>query len=247
MASTSLTPEDYKVLEATRLRLLQISSGIGTLKANVFNSNPLPSLESLRNHADVLQGNIQSLLDITLPMSETFSRIAVHPATNFPGRTQEMILLQLLRKKAEPDVATAMDEGRKIFTGLTQASDPSGATAGAGGMPSATGKGPEELETIWQSTRDFCQQRIMEYVTEEANDMFTEEERQRGVENVRTGLKRSLEDEDDEDEDEEGDDDVMEIDRPPPPPAPAVVTQEVEGAALENVMRLATRGELVSR
>ncbi|KAI0880057.1 mediator of RNA polymerase II transcription complex subunit 8-domain-containing protein [Annulohypoxylon maeteangense] len=243
MESSALTPEDYKALEATRLRLMQISSAIGTLKANVLSSNPLPNLESLQNHADILQGKIQSVLSVMMPMADTFNRIVVHPSTNFPGRTQEQILLQLLRKKPEPDVATAMGEGRKIFAGLTQASDPSDAHANA---ETGSGKGVEELEAVWASTREFFQNRLAEYVQGEGDDMFTEEERARGVENVRTGLKRSLLEDEDEEEDD-SDDDVMEIDRPPPPPAPGVATQEVDGAALESVMRFAARGEFVSR
>ncbi|KAI2467071.1 mediator complex, subunit Med8 [Annulohypoxylon bovei var. microspora] len=243
MEPFGLAPEDYKALETTRLRLMQISSGLGTLKASVLASNSLPNLESLQNHADILQGKIQSVLGITMPMAETFSRIMVHPSTNFPGRTQESILLQLLRKKPEPDIATAMEEGRKIFAGLTQTSDQSDAhpNASTGG-----GKGAEELEAAWESAREFCQDRLSEYVRGEGDDMFTEEERERGIENVRTGLKRSLLEDEEEDEDE-SDDDVMEIDRPLPPPAPAVATQEVEGAALESVMRFAARGQNVAR
>ncbi|KAI1415092.1 mediator of RNA polymerase II transcription complex subunit 8-domain-containing protein [Hypoxylon sp. FL1857] len=253
MATLDLTKEEYRALETTRLRLMQITSSIAGLKADVFASNPLPNLESLQNHADILESKIQSVVDMTSSMSEVFSRVAVHPSTNFPGRTQEMILLQLLRKKPEPDVATTMDEGRKLYAGLIEAADPSGtATSGAergGGIVTTTGKGPEEeLEGIWDSTRGFFEQRIMDYVTNEGDDMFTEEERERGIENVRTGLKRVFDDEEDEDEDEEeGDDDVMEIDRPPPPPAPGIATQEVEGAPLENIMRIAARGELIPR
>ncbi|KAI0839299.1 mediator of RNA polymerase II transcription complex subunit 8-domain-containing protein [Hypoxylon sp. FL0890] len=255
MATLDLTREEYKALETTRLRLMQITSGIAGLKADVFASNPLPNLESLQNHADILESKIQSVVDITSSMAEVFSRVAVHPSTNFPGRTQEMILLQLLRKKPEPDVATTMDEGRKLYAGLITATDPSSGTAGGSGrggvggeILKSTGKGPEEeLESIWDLTRGFCEQRIRDYVTNEADDMFTEEERERGIENVRTGLKRVFDDEeeDEDEEEEEGDDDVMEIDRPPPPPAPGIATQEVEGAPLENIMRFAARGEFV--
>lgn len=44
MESANLTQDDYKALEATRLRLMQVSSAIGTLKASVLSSNPLPNL-----------------------------------------------------------------------------------------------------------------------------------------------------------------------------------------------------------
>ncbi|KAI0853504.1 mediator complex, subunit Med8 [Daldinia vernicosa] len=251
MASLNLTQDEFRAIEQTRQRLSQISSSIASLKSDVFINNPLPSLESLQTHTEVLQSMIQSLLSVTSPAAEIFSRIAVHPSTNFPGRTQEMILQRLLRKKPEPDIATSMDEGRNMVAAFV--SPP--ASQGLIGAGTGVERGPEEeLENIWNSVRDFCEERMRDYVINEGDDMFTEEERERGVENVRTGLKRSLEDEEEDEDDEEGggknegqDDDVMIIDRPPPPPAPAVVTQEIEGAALENIMRFATRGEFVTR
>lgn len=45
--------------------------------------------------------------------------------------------------------------------------------------------------------------RIAEYVLEEADDPYTAEEREAGVETVRTGLKRDLEEDDEEDEEED--------------------------------------------
>ncbi|KAI1479134.1 hypothetical protein K445DRAFT_18906 [Daldinia sp. EC12] len=253
MASLNLTQDEFRAIEQTRQRLSQISSSIASLKSDVFISNPLPNLESLQTHTEVLQSMIQSLISVTSPAAEIFSRIAVHPSTNYPGRTQEMVLQRLLRKKPEPDIATSMDEGRNLVAALTPHSDSQGLT----GTSTSPAKGPEEeLESIWNSVRDFCEERMRDYVINEGDDMFTEEERERGIENVRTGLRRSLEDdEEEEDEEEEGvgganedeDDDVMIIDRPPPPPAPSVSTQEVEGALLENIMRFAARGEFVTR
>ncbi|KAI1464395.1 mediator complex, subunit Med8 [Daldinia caldariorum] len=255
MASLNLTQDEFRAIEQTRQRLSQISSSIASLKSDVFLSNPLPNLESLQTHTEVIQSMIQSLISVTSPAAETFSRIAVHPSTNFPGRTQEMVLQRLLRKKPEPDIATSMDEGRNMVAALT--SQPASQDITTGASSPGAAKGPEEeLEKIWNAVRDFCEERMRDYVLNEGDDMFTEEERERGIENVRTGLRRSLDDEEEEeDEDEEGggganedqDDDVMIIDRPPPPPAPSVSTQEVEGAALENIMRFAARGEIVTR
>ncbi|KAI1077317.1 mediator of RNA polymerase II transcription complex subunit 8-domain-containing protein [Whalleya microplaca] len=268
MASLDLEPDQLKAVEQTRQRLSQISSSIGSVKADVYASNPLPSLDSLQASADILQHNVRTLLELASQHSDLFSRLAVHPSTNFPGRTQENILLQLLRKKPEPDIASAQDEGRKIVAALmrntttttttTTASAPGfrgeeQGDAAEGAMPI---DGPiRELEDIWVAARDFCNERIMDYAMNEEGDPFTEAEHEAGIEHVRTGLRRTFyedEDEEDEDEGEDGedgrdsdDDDVMVIDRPPPPPAPAVATQEVEGAAVDNVMRFAARGEFV--
>lgn len=212
--------------------------------------------DSLQASADILQRNMESLISVTSERSELFSRIAVHPSTNYPGRTQEHILLQLLRKKPEPEIATAIDEGRKMVIGSSDGGlSAAGITQGIGaitglgtrdnnGGGNGMAQGSEkEIQATWEAARTFCTSRLMEYVQNEADDPFTEEERQLGIENVRTGLKRSLDDDEGDDEDE--DEDVMVIDRPPPPPAPGVVTQDVEGTMVENIMRLAARGETV--
>ncbi|KAI0910355.1 choline sulfatase [Ustulina deusta] len=244
--------EELKAVEQTRQRLSQLSSSLNSLKNDVFLSNPLPNLDSLQASADILNHNVHAILEILAQNNSLFSRVAVHPSTNFPGRTQENILLQLLRKKPEPDVEAAMDEGRKTLASMT--------CPGYARSDNTTNLNKEKenaLGDIWGTTRNACQERIAEYVMNEEGDSFTAEEHEIGIEKVRTGLQRSFddeyEDEDDEMEEDEVDGvltggnaepDLMIIDRPPPPPAPAVSTQDVDGATLETIMRLATRGRL---
>ena len=74
----------------------------------------------------------------------------------------------------------------------------------------ATPEGINALQDVWLDLRDWTGSRIAMYVAEEAGDVYTKEEREMGVENVRTGLKRDLEEsdeEDDGDEDEDEDED----------------------------------------
>ena len=111
--------------------------------------------------------------------------MAVHPSPNFPGRTQENALGQLLRKKLEPDVEELVAKGREPAA-------------------EATPEGLERMQQVWDDARRWVQQRIAQYVGEEAGNVYTKEEREMGVENVRTGLRRDLE-EYSEDEEEEGD------------------------------------------
>ncbi|KXJ86243.1 mediator of RNA polymerase II transcription complex subunit 8-domain-containing protein [Microdochium bolleyi] len=292
MASLNLSQDELKAVEQSRQRLSQLSNSIGSLKNDVMHQYPLPPLESLQASADILQHNLRTLLDIVTQHNDLFTRVAVHPSTNYPGRTQESILFQLLRKKADPDVANSMDEGRKTLANLahvgTAASDKSNkntmqlsvdpnAEQDAAVMARIEAQ-EAELEGIWSAAQQACGKRVMQYAQFEDNDPYTAEEREIGVENVRTGLRRPLEsddeDEDDED-DEDGDgdgsglggnnnqaggggaqqhdgmrrtsggdnDDLMIIDRPPPPPAPAVKAHDVEGAALESILRFGARGE----
>ncbi|RYP55982.1 hypothetical protein DL771_012215 [Monosporascus sp. 5C6A] len=251
MASLNLSQEELKAVEQSRQRLMQLSSSIGSLKASVYNSNPLPNLDSLQASADILQHNLRYLLDILTQHSDLFSRVAVHPSTNFPGRTQEGILLQLLRKKPEPDVAAAMDEGRERLEAVSSVV-PTAASSGDPGpdpdSPAAArarrAQTTARLEETWEAARKACMARVMRYATEEDDDPYTEEERAMGVENVRTGLRRPPDDPyADEDEDKEGegreDGDVIVVDVPHPPPG-------AEGASLENIMRLSARGEFVA-
>ncbi|TGJ80858.1 hypothetical protein E0Z10_g7902 [Xylaria hypoxylon] len=252
MSSLGLSPEELKAVEQTRQRLSQLSSSLNSLKNDVFISNPLPNLDSLQASADILNHNVHAILEILAQNNTLFGRVAVHPSTNFPGRTQENILLQLLRKKPEPDVEAAMDEGRN-----TLASMPWLGQTRSGTTTNQEKDKENAFEDIWGTTRNSCQVRIAEYVMNEESDSFTTEEHEFGIEHVRTGLQRSFDDEyeDDDDDMEEdeadgaatrgnSDPDLMIIDRPPPPPAPAVSTQEIDGATLETVMRLATRGRL---
>ncbi|KAI0410097.1 mediator of RNA polymerase II transcription complex subunit 8-domain-containing protein [Xylaria palmicola] len=255
MSSLGLSQDELKAVEQTRQRLSHLSASLASLKNDVVFSNPLPNLDSLQASADILNHNVHAILEVLAQNNDLFSRVAVHPSTNFPGRTQENILLQLLRKKPEPDVAAAMEEGSRALADLPL---PAGTTVTAAAANNQDGEKEKALEEVWGATRAACQERIAEYVMHEESDSYTAAEREMGVEHVRTGLRRSLDDDDDESEDEEDDDmegyegggaptadaDVMIIDRPPPPPAPAISTQEVEGAMPETVLRIATRGRL---
>lgn len=118
--------------------------------------------------------------------------MALHPSPNFPGRTQEGILTQLLRKKLEPDVEELVDQGRDTARIVSP-------------------EGLAMLQEVWEECRNWAKERVMKYAREEADDVYTKEEREMGVENVRTGLKKDLEqDEDDESEgdEDEGDEDM---------------------------------------
>lgn len=148
------------------------------------------SSSSLQASAQILQRNLQTVLDSLSENSELFSRIAIHPSTNYPGRTQENILTQLLRKKLEPDVEELVAQGQETAR-------------------LATPEGVAELQGIWDELREWTHGRIATYVREEAGEIYTKEEQEMGTESVRTGLRKDLDEESDgEDEDEEDEDNV---------------------------------------
>ncbi|KAM0430526.1 hypothetical protein ACHAPT_005875 [Fusarium lateritium] len=207
----TLDDDELKVLEQTLSKLAQLSSSIQSLKGDLMRSNPLPPASSLQASTQILQRNLQTVLDSLNENSELFSRMAIHPSPNYPGRTQENVLTQLLRKKLEPDVEELVIEGREVAR-------------------LATPEGINDLQDIWHELRQWTIDRVTAYVRDEASDVYTAEERAAGVENVRTGLRRDLEDED-EDEDEEDDEDE------------GAAQQRVRGAEPETLLWFATRGD----
>ena len=148
-----------------------------------------PNRDSLHASAQILHRNLATVLECLSENAELFTRIAIHPSTNFPGRAQEGVLTQLLRKKLEPDVEELVEQGRET-------------------AQRATPQGLAALQAIWDELRAWTQTRIADYVRDEAGDAYTKEERARGTETVRTGLRRDIED--DEDEDEEDDEEEEE-------------------------------------
>lgn len=90
-----------------------------------------------------------------------------------------------------------------------EGSDPEG----SGGDDEADGDRVNEplgVGDVWVDSQRWCREQLARFAEEFGEDLYTAEERALGVENVRTGLRRSLEEEeesDEEEEDDEGDDD----------------------------------------
>lgn len=146
--------------------------------------------ESIQTSASILGNNINSIVEHLARNADVLNRTVAYPSTNYPGRTQEGLLGQLLRKKLEPQVETWVGEGR----GVQEGED--------------VGEGAEEL---WAWGREWIGQRVATYILEEAGDSYTVEEREGGVENVRVGLRRKMEDEESEEGDEEMEDVGVEV------------------------------------
>ncbi|KAK7223843.1 hypothetical protein V2G26_011846 [Clonostachys chloroleuca] len=194
MATLGLDDDELKSVEQMVSRISQLSSSINSLKHDLLRSAPLPlRASSFQASAQILQRNLQTILDSITENSELFSQMALHPSTNYPGRTQEGLLSMLLRSKLEPQMEERVSQGLET-------------------AHRATPEGIAVLQEVWDECRRWTQQRIAEYVSEEADDVYTKQERDAGVENVRTGLRRELE-EDESDEDEEGEDEDEADDR----------------------------------
>ncbi|KAH7395966.1 mediator complex, subunit Med8 [Cadophora sp. MPI-SDFR-AT-0126] len=144
-------------------------------------------LNSLQTSASILASNIESLASLLSTNSDLLSKTVVYPSTNYPGRTQEAVLTQLLRKKLEPGVETWVEEARTTQANAAEA-----------------GINEKDENALLEWVMDWMGPRIHKYVEEEDQGDYTLEERELGRENVNTGLRRKLaEDETDEEEDEE--------------------------------------------
>lgn len=64
---------------------------------------------------------------------------------------------------------------------------------------------PLGVGDVWVDSLRWCREQLARFAEEFGEDLYTAEERAMGVENVRTGLKRSLEEESDDEEEEESD------------------------------------------
>lgn len=106
--------------------------------------------------------------------AELYNRTVVFPSTNYPGRTQENILGQLLRKKLEPQVENWVEDARRT---------------------AETVEGGEAEDEFLDWASQWLRERIQKYATEEATEDYTAEEKAIGIENVNTGLKSDYEDE----------------------------------------------------
>lgn len=178
--------------------------------------------------SSILSTNIQSVIDHLAANSEVLSRIVAFPSTNFPGRTQEGLLLQLLRKKLEPQVESWVDEGRNLQID------------GTGGVGNQG-----DIEEIWKWAAEWIGPRIREYAMTEAGDEYTAEERESGVDDVNTGLKDD-EESDEEDEDEDEDDEVMggmgQSAKNKRAPEKVITRKDGRVRSKEELLRLATSG-----
>lgn len=147
--------------------------------------------------------------------------MAVFPLETYPGKTQEGLLGQLLRKKLEPEVEDWVAQGRHA--------------AEEAGMGDEDRK--EKMEELWSWAGMAANELARGH---EWGGEFTREEKEKGVENVQTGLMRRRrggvgelgeeeeeeeeeEEDDDDDEEEEAEEDKMEIVQ--------MQTDVIEGAA----------------
>ena len=74
----------------------------------------MPTIASLQSYANILVQTTTSITSHLSTHADLLATMVAYPSTNYPGRTQEGLAGQLLRKKLEPNVESWVDEGRAV-------------------------------------------------------------------------------------------------------------------------------------
>ncbi|MCJ1394263.1 mediator of RNA polymerase II transcription subunit 8 [Xylographa bjoerkii] len=214
MSTAALNQQEIKALEQTRQRLSQLSHSLGSLYQQVLHSDPLPpwytpvarakryteadyvhDRASLQSVAAIISQNLATVSQHLSTHQDLFASMVVYPLPDFPGQTQEALLGQLLRKKLEPNVEDWVAEGRH--------------TAGENRLQGVNGTLQQsELQDLWSWAGMAANEEARKHTWGED---FTLEEREMGVENVVTGLRRKLKEDPDESSDDDEDEEAVEF------------------------------------
>ncbi|KAM0717711.1 hypothetical protein Q7P37_007563 [Cladosporium fusiforme] len=215
----SLQPENVRALEQLRLRLHQLSTSLNILKSDLVRQETLPTWDSLQTRAGLLAGDLQQLQTIFDSNRQFLTAAHAYPHASYPGHAHEPVIQQLLRKKAEPSVEDWIDDN----------TNPAKVAKWDDGLD--TGLSDQEQKELWEFAKPTSRSMFAEFTQRGAFDFeYTLAEKDAGVDNVVTGLRRKLgkklddedDDSEDEDEDEEMEDrmeeDVMPAAKPPSDP-----------------------------
>ncbi|KAF3399410.1 Mediator of RNA polymerase II transcription subunit 8 [Talaromyces pinophilus] len=197
---TAINESQIKILEQTRQRLLHLTHSLDSLTGSLHHSDPLPSWSSLQSQASIISNNLINICSQLAEHQELLSSLVAYPAPSFPGNTQQGVLEQLLRTKLDPRVEDWVTRGRLAAT------ETSGGGSGNNGESGVGGAGLSETDLAelwsWAPIEANAEARRRNW-----GGNYTLEEKEAGIQNVVTGLRRALPDDDDEDEDEDEDED----------------------------------------
>lgn len=188
-----MSQETLRNLEALRLRLNTLATSLGKLRHDLETNDPLPSYPSLQNSAILLSHNLATLHATLSNAQPLLSSAHVYPLPSFPGRTQEDLLGQLLRKKLQPGVEDWIEEGGTHAGFLSSTDDTTQAMTS------------DQWADLWHWAGPEGNRIARDLGEDTFNDVFTLAEQEEGIENVVTGLRRKMWESDDEESGDEGD------------------------------------------
>ena len=167
------------------------------------NAQALENRPSLQKSANLLYHNLDSLNKILAGAQPLLANAHVYPLPSYPGRTNEDLLTQLLRKKLQPQVEDWIANGERHAANSAIDSSQSNGSSTDRALPESS-MNTAQLTDLWEWAGREGNRIARDMGADSFDDVFTLEEHELGIENVVTGLRRKLWDSDDEDEDEEG-------------------------------------------
>ncbi|GAB7355801.1 hypothetical protein MBLNU459_g6478t1 [Dothideomycetes sp. NU459] len=211
-----MSQETLRNLETLRQRLNNLATSLGKLRHDLETNDPLPSWPSLQNSSTLLSHNLASLHATLSNAQPLLASAHVFPLPSFPGRAQEDLLGQLLRKKLQPGVEDWIEQGG-VHAGFLASSaqqqqqqqqqqQSNGTGIGSVGAAPQTALSGDEWEDLWNWAGPEGNKIAREMGEDAFNDVFTLAEQEDGIDAVVTGLRRKMwesEDEDDDDNDDE--------------------------------------------
>ncbi|KAK3675210.1 mediator of RNA polymerase II transcription subunit 8 [Recurvomyces mirabilis] len=232
----ALSPDQIRTVDQLRQKLARLSQTLQESRQSLLSSDPLPSWQELKLEQDHIIRNISNIQQALNEHRDFLTAAHAYPTSAFPGQTQEGLLGNLLRKKLEP----IPEDWVARYSIQPKQQDEGGLAV-------------QEFPGLWDWAAQSNHECLEQFQISDAfEDDYTIAEREGGVENVVTGLRRKLGE--DESDSEDGDDDVnMSVDEERPKAdgmekevAIVVVEKGIDPTLapmkLENLLRFMTTG-----
>lgn len=205
----AIGPDEIRTLEQIRQRLQTLNSSLNSLQTNFYEAQPLPTWSSLQSHSGLISSNLQAVAKQLTDNQQLLSSLVAYPLPQYPS-AQAHLLEHLLRTKLEPEVEDWVEKGQE--------------TAQHHSQGRYKGLSESDRDELWRWAPLAANDEIRK---QNWGGDYTMAEKESGIENIETGLKRELlepPDTDDHDdgegveESDDGDDseeDVVEMRRKP--------------------------------
>ncbi|KAK4985093.1 mediator of RNA polymerase II transcription subunit 8 [Elasticomyces elasticus] len=159
----------------------------------------------------MLVNNLENLQKTLGIHATTLEPLHAYPLPDYPGHTQSALLEQLLRKKVQPSVGDWIADGEAKGLALT-----TGGTYNDHNthQPPVDSLSEADIADLWTFAGPTNNQIVSAMIFDDAfADPFTLAERELGIENVVTGLRRQLVEPESDDEEREnaGDDKMQDV------------------------------------
>ncbi|KIX00202.1 uncharacterized protein Z518_10340 [Rhinocladiella mackenziei CBS 650.93] len=224
----TLSPDEVRSLDQARQRLLALHTSLIALRSDIAAQSQLPSWPALQTHANLISNNLQTIVAQLSEHRDTFQSTVAYPLPQFPAKERHFILETLLRTKLEPNVEDWVEEGENISARQHKSAQ--------------QGLSDEDRNSLWRWAPGAANK---EARRQKWGADFTLEEKQHGIEDVITGLRRALVEPPDEEGDEEQeeeeeeyevtddeDEDKMEVEQAKPESIPQQAAGEIPPATL---------------